>query len=66
MGFRTGMQRAVLRLDPKPEFLLIDGNRFCPFDSYTQKDYLTVVKGDATYASIAAASVLPRLGVTNI
>lgn len=56
----TGMQRAVLRLDPKPEFLLIDGNRFRPFDSYTQKDYLTVVKGDATYASIAAASVLAK------
>ena len=28
----TGMQRAVLRLDPKPDFLLIDGNRFRPFD----------------------------------
>ncbi len=56
----TGMQRAVLRLDPKPEFLLIDGNRFRPFDSYTQKDYLTVVKGDATYAPIAAASVLAK------
>lgn len=56
----TGMQRAVLRLDPKPDFLLIDGNRFRPFDSYTQKDYLTVVKGDATYASIAAASVLAK------
>lgn len=56
----TGMQRAVLRLDPKPDFLLIDGNRFRPFDSYTQKDYLTVVKGDATYESIAAASVLAK------
>lgn len=56
----TGMQRAVLRLDPKPDFLLIDGNRFRPFDSYTQQDYLTVVKGDATYASIAAASVLAK------
>lgn len=54
------MQRAVLRLDPKPDFLLIDGNRFRPFGSYTQKDYLTVVKGDATYASIAAASVLAK------
>ena len=27
----TGMQRAVLKLDPRPEFLLIDGNRFRPF-----------------------------------
>ncbi len=56
----TGMQRAVLRLAPKPEFLLIDGNRFRPFDIYGAKNYATIVKGDATYASIAAASVLAK------
>lgn len=56
----TGMQRAVLRLAPKPEFLLIDGNKFRPFDVYSQKNYQTVVKGDATYAPIAAASVLAK------
>lgn len=56
----TGMQRAVLRLNPKPEFLLIDGNKFRPFDVYSQKNYQTVVKGDATYAPIAAASVLAK------
>lgn len=56
----TGMQRAILRLNPKPEFLLIDGNRFRPFDDYTPKDYQTVVHGDATYSSIAAASVLAK------
>lgn len=56
----TGMQRAVLRLDPKPEFLLIDGNKFRPFDEYGRADYRTVVKGDATFASIAAASVLAK------
>ena len=56
----TGMQRAVLRLCPKPQFLLIDGNRFRPFDVYTRKDYQMVVHGDATYASIAAASVLAK------
>lgn len=53
----TGMQRAVRRLSVKPEFLLIDGNRFRPFDGYP---YATVVHGDATYASIAAASVLAK------
>lgn len=53
----TGMQRAVRRLSSKPDFLLIDGNRFKPFDGY---DYLTVVHGDATYTSIAAASVLAK------
>jgi len=56
----TGMQRAVLRLQPRPEFLLIDGNKFRPFDRYGFKDYQTVVHGDATYASIAAASVLAK------
>ena len=56
----TGMQRAVLRLDPKPEFLLIDGNKFRHFDQYGRADYRTVVKGDATFASIAAASVLAK------
>ena len=51
------MQRAVRRLSVKPEFLLIDGNRFRPFDGIP---YATVVHGDATYASIAAASVLAK------
>ena len=56
----TGMQRAVLRLDPAPDFLLIDGNKFRPFDRFGRKDYCTVVHGDATYASIAAASILAK------
>ena len=53
----TGMQRAVRRLVPRPEFLLIDGNRFKPFDGFR---YQTVVHGDAIYASIAAASILAK------
>lgn len=53
----TGMQRAVRRLEVKPEFLLIDGNKFKPFDGY---EYQCVVKGDAKFASIAAASVLAK------
>lgn len=53
----TGMQRAVRSLSVKPAFLLIDGNRFYPFDGY---NYRTVVHGDATYACIAAASVLAK------
>ncbi len=53
----VGMQRAVRRLSVKPEFLLVDGNRFRPFDGYR---YATVVHGDATYKSIAAASVLAK------
>lgn len=56
----TGMQRAVQGLSLRPEFLLIDGNKFRPFGEYGRDDYLTVVHGDATYASIAAASVLAK------
>ena len=56
----TGMQRAVLRLNPRPEFLLVDGNKFRPFEGFGFNSYRTVVHGDATYASIAAASVLAK------
>ena len=56
----TGMQRAVLGLAVKPDFLLIDGNKFRPFENFGREDYRTVVHGDATYASIAAASVLAK------
>lgn len=53
----TSMQRAVRHLAIRPQFLLVDGNRFRPFDGYR---YATVVHGDATYTSIAAASVLAK------
>lgn len=53
----TGMQRAVRRLGVKPEFLLIDGNKFKPFDNYP---YQCIIKGDGKFASIAAASVLAK------
>ena len=53
----TGMQRAVKQLSVRPDHLLIDGNRFRAFDGF---EYTTVVHGDATYASIAAASVLAK------
>lgn len=53
----AGMQRAVRKLGRRPDYLLIDGNRFRPFDGLP---YTTVVRGDATYLSIAAASVLAK------
>ncbi len=53
----AGMQRAVLKLTVKPDFLLIDGNRFKPLGGIP---YRTIVHGDATFASIAAASVLAK------
>lgn len=53
----AGMQRAVRKLVVKPDFLLIDGNRFKAFDGY---GYATIVHGDARFASIAAASVIAK------
>lgn len=48
---------AVEQLSTKPELLLIDGNRFY---NETGIDYMTVVKGDGKYMSIAAASILAK------
>ena len=52
-----GMSLAVARLNPMPEFLAIDGNRFW---SKLQIPFECVVKGDGKYANIAAASVLAK------
>lgn len=51
------MHRAVDTLKQQPEHLLIDGNRFTPYDGI---DHTCVVKGDSKYASIAAASILAK------
>jgi ribonuclease HII len=51
------MHRAVEQLKLKPEFLLIDGNRF---RKYQDIPHQTIVKGDGKYLSIAAASVLAK------
>ena len=51
------MQRAVEQLKVVPQHLLIDGNRFTP---YKNIPYTTVVKGDAKFMSIAAASILAK------
>lgn len=50
------MQRAVEQLKVRPQHLIIDGNRWMPYEIPAD----TVVKGDATYMSIAAASVLAK------
>lgn len=59
----TGMQRALDALTVRPDHILVDGNRFRAYlDPVRNLDiaYHTVVKGDATYMSIAAASVLAK------
>lgn len=59
----AGMQRALDRLTVRPAHVIVDGNRFRPYlDPVTMMDipYDTVVKGDARYMSVAAASVLAK------
>lgn len=51
------MHKAVAKLSVVPELLLIDGNKFKPYEGIPHQ---TIVKGDATYLSIAAASVLAK------
>ncbi|MCF0059343.1 ribonuclease HII [Dyadobacter sp. CY356] len=51
------MHLAVDKLHTKPEHLLVDGNRFTP---YPMIPHTCIIKGDAHYLSIAAASVLAK------
>lgn len=52
-----GMHRALDRLEVRPEHIIVDGNRFYP---YHDVQATTIVKGDARYMSIAAASILAK------
>ncbi len=51
------MQTSIGKLKIKPDFIIVDGNKFKP---YKDIPYETIVKGDAKYKSIAAASVLAK------
>jgi len=51
------MHKAVKKLNIRPQRLLIDGNRFKPFENI---EYHTVIKGDGKYMAIAAASILAK------
>lgn len=51
------MHRALDKLQVRPQFLLVDGNKFKP---YREISHECVIKGDATYYAIAAASVLAK------
>ena len=51
------MHLSIDQLKPKPNALLIDGNRFKP---YKKISYQCIVKGDGKFASIAAASILAK------
>lgn len=51
------MHRALDQLKVRPEAIIVDGNRFKP---YQNLPYSTIVKGDGKYLSIAAASILAK------
>ena len=51
------MHHAVKKLSKKPEFLLIDGNRFKPYEDIPHQCF---IKGDGKFMSIAAASILAK------
>lgn len=51
------MHRALDALTIRPEAVIVDGNRFKP---YNHLPFKTIVKGDGKYLSIAAASVLAK------
>lgn len=52
------MKFAIVDLMPTPEHVLIDGNKFL---NNFEIPYLCIVKGDAKYTSIAAASILAKV-----
>lgn len=51
------MHRAIIQLKVKPESLLIDGNRF---NAFKDTPHHCMIKGDARFMSIAAASILAK------
>lgn len=58
-----GMHRALAQLNPQPEHIIVDGNKWKPYvapNGLLETPANTVVKGDGKYMSIAAASVLAK------
>lgn len=51
------MHKALNGLKIKPDHILVDGNRFKP---YQKTEHICIVKGDGIYMSIAAASILAK------
>ncbi len=51
------MHTAIQQLSIQPEFIIVDGNKFNPYNNIPHQ---TIVKGDSKFMSIAAASVLAK------
>lgn len=53
----AAMHQAIEELETQPEFIIVDGNKF---KNYKEVPHKTIVKGDAKFMSIAAASILAK------
>jgi ribonuclease HII len=51
------MQECIIKLNPIPNYIIVDGNRFKPINNIP---FSTIIKGDSKFMSIAAASVLAK------
>lgn len=51
------MHNALRQLTVKPDFILVDGNRFYPYETI---DHACVIQGDGRFKAIAAASILAK------
>lgn len=51
------MHKCIGNLDAKPDFLIVDGNKF---NKYKDIPHETIIKGDEKYMSIASASILAK------
>lgn len=51
------MHKCIEKLDPIPEFILVDGNRFKPYETIPHE---CIIKGDGKFLTIAAASILAK------
>ena len=51
------MHHCIEKLNPVPNYIIVDGNRFKPINNIP---YSTIIKGDSKYMSIAAASIIAK------
>lgn len=51
------MHKSITLLNIKPEFIIVDGNKFKPFNNIPHE---TIIKGDSKFLNIAAASIIAK------
>tara|TARA_B100000965_G_scaffold406136_1_gene443363 strand:+ start:1030 stop:1641 length:612 start_codon:yes stop_codon:yes gene_type:complete len=56
-AMHKAIRKLIIKDNTYPQIILVDGNKFTPFNNI---EYKCIVKGDAKYMSIAAASILAK------